>query len=129
MKWLQKLYDFYCPIVEDEGLDLVRSKCDETIAKYEITDPAVDKAIDLRMKVDSFEADLAAKNCQAKPKKEFKFDPRVLIALIGVAGQLLCTGMVEKYQADGYILKPPVTGGIGGNNVFAKLINPFGNKG
>lgn len=125
LKLLETLRDFYYPEVEEEGLNLVRVKCDQTIAAHDPTDLAFERALDLRMKVDSFEANLA-KNKPIKPKFEFKLDPGVIIAAIGVAGQIVCTVLVERFQAnEGMIFKSGSTGWIGGNNVFTKMMSPF----
>ena len=122
-KLVKKIVDFYYPVVPDDRLDAVKMKCDEVMNAHDIGDPKFEKALALRMQVDNFEAELE-KNKPAKPKKEFKLDPAIIVAGIGATAQLVCTFMVETFQSEGGIFKSGTTGWINGNGLFSKFFTP-----
>ena len=122
-KILQVLYDFYCPVVQEDGLDIVRTKCDDVMKRHDITDDAFERAVSLRMQVDNFEVELE-RNKPVKPKRKINLDPTIIVPTIGVAVQAICTWMIERFQTVGGIFKSAATGWITSANNFGKFFTP-----
>lgn len=99
MTKLQKVVSFMFLEKEPEleGVELVEAKCQEVLRSSRVGSPEFVAAYNQLEKVK------ALRMTETKVKKAPKIDPAIVGAGIGAGAQIVCTAMIEKYNAEGHL--------------------------